>query len=285
MLTLAYHPGDVQILNSTRCQKMCRPNSHLFDRGLPDLSVCGDVDHHGKTTRTASFRLYSPRAVPYKSRGVHVFPPSRCFSSGPFYLVCHIHSWHKRTGGWVAWEIRCMEWRSPYPQSSFFFDRDLSERNGPQNPFTSVARSLAPLNRGFSERINLILENDCSFPWASPFRQFDQLILALSLIHRFARPIVIVIDAIDEGYDPELLNILCNEIPKLPGSFRIFLTSRPEDHIAIALPHAAHVHKRSIDVGGDTNKSDIWLYYFVASHSRNVRVPIGRVHSYRKSFR
>jgi len=66
-----------------------------------------------------------------------------------------------------------------------------------------------------------------------------------------------VIDAIDEGYDPELLNILCNEIPKLPGSFRIFLTSRPEDHIAIALPHAAHVHKRSIDVGGDTNKSDI----------------------------
>src|SRR3984957_14104326 len=144
--------------------------------------------------------------------------------------------------------------------SSFFFDRDVSERNGPQTLFTSIARDLAPLNRGFSERVNLILENDRSLAWASPSRQFDQLILAPSLIHRFARPIVIVIDALDEGYNPELLNILCNEIPKLPGSFRIFLTSRPENHIIIALSHAAHVHQRSIDINGDANKSDIRLY-------------------------
>src|ERR1700722_10725605 len=144
--------------------------------------------------------------------------------------------------------------------SSFFFDRDVAERNGPQNLFPSGARGLAPLNRGFSERINLTLENDCSLAWASPSRQFDQLILAPSLIHRFSRPIVIVIDALDEGYNPELLNILCNEIPKLPGSFRIFLTSRPEDHIIIALSHAAHVHQRSIDISGDANKLDIGLY-------------------------
>src|ERR1700722_15428166 len=135
--------------------------------------------------------------------------------------------------------------------SSFFFDRDVAERNGPQTLFSSIARDLAPLNRGFSEHINLILENDRSLAWASPSRQFDQLILAPSLIHRFARPIVIVIDALDEGYNPELLNILCNEIPKLPGSFRIFLTSRPEDHIVRALSHAAHVHQRSIDISGD----------------------------------
>jgi len=69
-----------------------------------------------------------------------------------------------------------------------------------------------------------------------------------------------VIDALNEGYDPELLNIICNEIPKLPGSFRIFLTSRPEDHIVIALSHAAHVHQRSIDISGDANKADIGLY-------------------------
>src|SRR3984957_2538539 len=144
--------------------------------------------------------------------------------------------------------------------SSFFFDRDVAERNGPQTLFTSIARDLAPLNRGFSERINLILENDRSLAWASPSRQFDQLILAPSLIHRFARPIVIVIDALDEGCSPELLKILCNEIPKLPGSFRIFLTSRPENHIVIALSHAAHVHQRSIDISGDANKSDLGLY-------------------------
>src|SRR3984957_748013 len=144
--------------------------------------------------------------------------------------------------------------------SSFFFDRDVAERNRPQNLFTSVARDLAPLNRGFSECINLILENDRSLAWASPSRQFEELILAPSLIHRFSRPIVIVIDALDEGYTPELLNILCDEIPKLPGSFRIFLTSRPEDHIVVALSHAAHVHQRSIDISGDANKADIGLY-------------------------
>src|ERR1700722_8991041 len=46
--------------------------------------------------------------------------------------------------------------------SSFFFDRDVAERNRPQHLFTTVARDLAPLNHGFSERINLILENDRS---------------------------------------------------------------------------------------------------------------------------
>src|ERR1700722_20310810 len=40
--------------------------------------------------------------------------------------------------------------------SSFFFDRDVAKRNGPQNLFTSIARDLAPLNHGFSERINLL---------------------------------------------------------------------------------------------------------------------------------
>jgi hypothetical protein len=39
----------------------------------------------------------------------------------------------------------------------------------------------------------------------------------------------VVIDALDEGYDRDLLDVLCNEVPKLPGNFQI---SR-EGHIAI----------------------------------------------------
>ena len=35
---------DVQILNSTRCQKNVQANPHLFDRGFPDLLVRGDVE-------------------------------------------------------------------------------------------------------------------------------------------------------------------------------------------------------------------------------------------------
>ena len=63
--------------------------------------------------------------------------------------------------------------------SSIFCSRDVSERNGPQNIFTSITRDLAPLYRGFSERINLILENERSLASASPSPRFDQLILSL----------------------------------------------------------------------------------------------------------
>ena len=144
--------------------------------------------------------------------------------------------------------------------SSFFFDRDVSDRNGPQILFSSIARDLSTLSQNLSESINVTLENDRSLAWASPSRQFENLILNPSHLHRFDRPIVIVIDALDEGYTQELLHVLCDETPKLPGSFRIFLTSRPDDHIVTHLSFAAHVRRRSIDIHGAANQLDISLY-------------------------
>ena len=105
-----------------------------------------------------------------------------------------------------------------------------------------------PAILSLGERVSLVLESDPSIASASPSRQFRQPILNPSLQHRFEKPVVIVIDALYEGYDHELLEILCEEIPKLPGSFRIFLTSRPEVHIVRDLSNSAHVQLGSIDI-------------------------------------
>jgi len=74
------------------------------------------------------------------------------------------------------------------------------------------------------------------------------------------RTVVIVIDALDEGYDLETLEVLRNKIPKLPGTFRVVLTSRPLDGIVAALSGADHIQRRSIDIHSDTNRQDIALY-------------------------
>jgi hypothetical protein len=143
--------------------------------------------------------------------------------------------------------------------SSFFFDRDVPEKSGPQRLFTSIARDLSFLSKDVLEHINLVLERDLSVASASPHRQFEQLILNPFHLRRFDRPIVIVIDALDEGYDPELLRVLREGIPELSGSFRIFITSRPEDDIITDLS-APHVRRGSIDINGTANQRDIALY-------------------------
>jgi hypothetical protein len=61
-------------------------------------------------------------------------------------------------------------------------------------------------------------------------------------------------DGLDERYDLETLEVLRDRIPKLPGTFRVVLTSRPLDDIVVDLSDANHVRRWSIDIHGDTNQ-------------------------------
>jgi hypothetical protein len=104
-------------------------------------------------------------------------------------------------------------------------------------------------------------------------RQFEKLILEPTLRHRIGRAVVIVIDGLDEGYDLETLEILRDRVPELPGNFRIFMTSRPLDDIVTDFSEAGHVHRRSIDIHGDSNQSDIGVYirnrrHYISSRKR-----------------
>ena len=101
--------------------------------------------------------------------------------------------------------------------------------------FTSVARDLAPLSRRFSERINFTLENERSLAWASPSSQFDVLVLAPSLIHRFPGPsllwsIKVTILNCSTSFSTRFLNFLDHSV----------YSWRPD----LSLSYSAYVHYR-----------------------------------------
>jgi hypothetical protein len=144
--------------------------------------------------------------------------------------------------------------------SSFFFNREVAGRNDPKMLLSTIARDLAGQSKGLCEQISLAIESDRSLATASISRQFGPLILAPCLRYPADRPLVIVIDALDEGYNNELLKILRDEIPKLPGTFRIFLTFRVIRDINKFMAQVNHVRPRSIDIHERTNLEDIAIY-------------------------
>jgi tetratricopeptide (TPR) repeat protein len=148
--------------------------------------------------------------------------------------------------------------------SSFFFDREIHGCNGPQKIFNTIARDLAGLNPALAEDIAAVLDQDCSIASANLTRQFQALILEPAHRHSFTAPVVIVVDALDEilggDIDTELLGILSNQMAKLPGMFRIFLTSRPKREIDVFLAKRDHILLRLIDIHSAANLSDIGIY-------------------------
>ena len=143
--------------------------------------------------------------------------------------------------------------------SSFFFDRNTADRNCPDKIFSTAARDLAKLSQDIPEKICHALEDDRCLASASQSRQFDELIVKPFREHNVNQPVVLLLDGLDEGCDLETLEVLREQVPSLPGTFRIFLTSRPKDEI-IAVLSADHVRIRSIDIHGKINQMDIALY-------------------------
>ena len=150
--------------------------------------------------------------------------------------------------------------------SSFFFDRDIPDRRSFQKLFSTIARDLVRFDDNFAAHISLILENDRSLASACRSRQFDKHILEPACRHRIGTPAVIVIDALDEGCDLETLEILRDQVPKLPGTFRFFVTSRPLDDVITDLSDPGHVYHREIDIRGEKNQRDIVVYFLDRLH-------------------
>jgi hypothetical protein len=143
---------------------------------------------------------------------------------------------------------------------SFFFNREVAGRNEPKMLLSTIARDLAGQSKGLCDQISLAIESDHSLATASISNQFGPLILAPCLWYLTNKPVVIVIDALDEGYNNELLEILHDDIPKLPGTFCIFLTFRAMEDINMFLAQATHVCLQMIDIHEQTNLGDIAIY-------------------------
>ncbi len=133
-----------------------------------------------------------------------------------------------RDSGWLA--------------SAFFFNREVSVRTGML--FSTIACDLAARFPIFKSAISQAIDQDPGVASASFFRQFQELIVPFCGILPQDKPVVIVLDALDEGYSEALLDIL--EIGvivgKLPGVFHFVVTSRNVVGVKqlLAAPHVQH---------------------------------------------
>ncbi|KAF8602926.1 hypothetical protein BDV93DRAFT_473944 [Ceratobasidium sp. AG-I] len=143
--------------------------------------------------------------------------------------------------------------------TSFFFDRDTEGRNKPNALFSTIAADLGRVSHVLAERIAFAIENDKSLPLAPISRQFDRLVLQPCKTYSAQLPLAIILDALDEGCDENLLRILCDEIPRLPRAFRIFLTSRPSLDLD-SLCRMPHIRSITLNIHGPDNMSDIELF-------------------------
>jgi hypothetical protein len=82
--------------------------------------------------------------------------------------------------------------------SSFFFNRDEPDSSNPRLFFTSL--NFSSVSKDVAEHICTVLEANRSVASAPLTRQFDEFILGFSHVFPLNKPIVIVIDALDEGY-------------------------------------------------------------------------------------
>ncbi|KDQ07232.1 hypothetical protein BOTBODRAFT_38985 [Botryobasidium botryosum FD-172 SS1] len=144
--------------------------------------------------------------------------------------------------------------------SSFFFSRDVADRNNPRKLLSTMARDLSARDPRIREQISLAMESDQSLATAPLSRQFEPLIQKPCLRYPSEQPMVSVIDGLDEGYSVDLLKLFRDGIPKLPPSFRLFITSRDMEAIDRYLSKSTHVHLRTIDLGALANLEDVRVF-------------------------
>ncbi|KAF8594480.1 TPR-like protein [Ceratobasidium sp. AG-I] len=143
--------------------------------------------------------------------------------------------------------------------SSFFFDRETQARNTPTALFTTIAADLARVSGQLADRITAAIENEQGLPLAPLSRQFQELVLKPCQGCAISRPLVIVIDGLDEGSNSDLLKILRDDVPRLPSMFRIFLTSRMQPDVD-SLCRRSHVRLAPLDIDSSANLLDMNIF-------------------------
>jgi hypothetical protein len=143
--------------------------------------------------------------------------------------------------------------------SSFFFDRETEGRNNPSALFTTIAADLSRVDSRLAARITSAIESERGLPLAPLSRQFEKLVLEPCQGCPIPGPLVIVIDALDEGWNEDMIKIFRDRAACLPKAFRIFLTSRMRPELD-SLCRKAHVRSVNLDIDAPENMQDIALF-------------------------
>lgn len=147
--------------------------------------------------------------------------------------------------------------------SFFAFDIAHQAERRPDQLFSTIAVDIAGRDAGWKTALwNIVKDDRALRTTRSIQKQFDMFLVATakSADLKIVRPIVIVIDALDESGDEDsredVLRMLAERITSLPSNFRICLTSRPERDINAVLAPCSHIYTKfmhTIDPKSTTN--------------------------------
>ncbi|KIL61551.1 hypothetical protein M378DRAFT_52585, partial [Amanita muscaria Koide BX008] len=121
--------------------------------------------------------------------------------------------------------------------ASFFFSRDEADRNNAKKFFTTIAYQLCVYDERFAKAIGdvLVTERGSAATTKDPQEQLQILILdpLRSIVQSRARPILVVVDALDECDEDDERHVvqgLSRLVRELP-CFKVILTTRPQPHL------------------------------------------------------
>ena len=163
-----------------------------------------------------------------------------------------------------------------------FFDRDVTERSDSTLVIRTLAHQLASSDPEIGTAIRTVLERNSNVLALPLALQFQKLICdPLSTLGKSSRPIVVVLDALDEcgstAMRASLMDVLASH---LPSSTRTIITSRAEIDIRNEFGSQDHILAYELDITSAANSNDILSYFqsrmfSICTQKKHLRLEIG----------
>lgn len=166
--------------------------------------------------------------------------------------------------------------------ASFMFKRGIKDRESPDLLMSTIVRSLCAhwQDSAFSSAISQAIEEKPTIISPPISQQFQSLVVRPmeAISESLPRPVVIVIDALDEACDCEsgtlLLQLLADDTAKLPLNIRVIITTRLTPEIERYLCGKPHIHVRpEIKLSEEGNVRDIAHFVHHSLHEIAERHP------------
>jgi hypothetical protein len=169
--------------------------------------------------------------------------------------------------------------------ASLSFNRDFKESSDPGAVIRTLAYQLALFDSRLGVAISRVITSNHGIVHAPTHLQFTKLVIEplLSIADVHGRPIVIILDALDEcGSPAERQNLVQVLSEKTVGIhfLRLFITSRTDYHIRHTFKSQRHIPARELDVSSASNHDDIKSFLvrsMSAIRERNTWLPLGHV--------
>ncbi|KAJ3070371.1 hypothetical protein HK102_006681, partial [Quaeritorhiza haematococci] len=145
----------------------------------------------------------------------------------------------------------------------FFCKHDDNERNDPRRLVNTLAYQLSQRHPVFRERLGRVYREEPDVVERSIPVRFSRLILEILQdldAALFPKNLVLVLDALDEckpTYRTQLLNVIRTDCSSLPPYVKLFITSRPEKDVELAL---GRLSCRELKPSDTHNQQDLRIF-------------------------